>query len=126
MDARDVIKIGMSAERTLVVPPERTVGHFVEGRPSTSFLLVGCKDVEPGNADKFTQSAKNRLLWPGMTTNNLLRQLPRAPGRGGDRARQERLQAVGSHQHFQRRRGGAAGRGDVLAQRRGGIIRAMQ
>ena len=29
MDARDVIKIGMSAERTLVVPPERTVGHFV-------------------------------------------------------------------------------------------------
>ena len=33
MDARDVIKIGMSAERKLVVPPERTVGHFVPGMP---------------------------------------------------------------------------------------------
>ena len=28
MDARDVIKIGMSAERRLVVPPEQTVGHL--------------------------------------------------------------------------------------------------
>lgn len=33
MDARDVIKVGMSAERTLVVPAERTVGHFVPGMP---------------------------------------------------------------------------------------------
>jgi predicted thioesterase len=33
MDARDFIKVGMSAERTLVVPPERTVGHFVPGMP---------------------------------------------------------------------------------------------
>ena len=33
MDARDVIKIGMSAERILVVPPERTVGHFVPDMP---------------------------------------------------------------------------------------------
>lgn len=33
MDARDLIKIGMSAERTLVVPLERTVGHFVKGMP---------------------------------------------------------------------------------------------
>src|SRR6266702_3594591 len=33
MDARDIIKIGMSAERTLVVAPERTVGHFVQGMP---------------------------------------------------------------------------------------------
>ena len=33
MDARDIIKIGMSAERTLVVPTERTVGHFVPGMP---------------------------------------------------------------------------------------------
>jgi hypothetical protein len=36
MDARDFIKIGMSAERTLVVPPERTVGHFVPDMPSCS------------------------------------------------------------------------------------------
>ena len=33
MDARDHIKIGMSAERTLVVPPERTVGHILAGMP---------------------------------------------------------------------------------------------
>ena len=33
MDARDVIQIGMSAERKLVVPVERTVGHFVPGMP---------------------------------------------------------------------------------------------
>ena len=33
MDARDIIKIGMSAERKLVVPPERTVGHFLPGMP---------------------------------------------------------------------------------------------
>jgi fluoroacetyl-CoA thioesterase len=33
MDARDVIKVGMSAERTLVVPPERTVGHILKGMP---------------------------------------------------------------------------------------------
>src|SRR3954452_4768051 len=33
MDARDIIEIGMSAERTLVVPPERTVGPFLPGMP---------------------------------------------------------------------------------------------
>jgi len=33
MDARDVIQIGMSAERMLEVPPEQTVGHFVDGMP---------------------------------------------------------------------------------------------
>jgi fluoroacetyl-CoA thioesterase len=31
MDAREIIRIGRSAERTLVVPPERTVGHFRPG-----------------------------------------------------------------------------------------------
>jgi fluoroacetyl-CoA thioesterase len=33
MDAREVIKVGMSAERTLVVPVERTVGHLLPGMP---------------------------------------------------------------------------------------------
>ncbi|MFO1111448.1 MAG: thioesterase family protein [Bradyrhizobium sp.] len=33
MDARDFIQVGMSAERMLVVPPERTVGHLVPGMP---------------------------------------------------------------------------------------------
>jgi fluoroacetyl-CoA thioesterase len=33
MDARDVIKVGMSAERSLVVPVEQTVGHILAGMP---------------------------------------------------------------------------------------------
>jgi len=33
MDARDIIKIGMSAERTLVVPLEQAVGHLLPGMP---------------------------------------------------------------------------------------------
>lgn len=33
MDAREFIRIGMSAERTLVVPPEQTVGHLLAGMP---------------------------------------------------------------------------------------------
>src|ERR1700756_5479697 len=33
MDARDVITIGMRAERTLVVPVEQTVGHILAGMP---------------------------------------------------------------------------------------------
>jgi fluoroacetyl-CoA thioesterase len=60
MNARDVIKVGMSAERTLVVPPERTVGHFVRGMPmvyATPMMIMEmemvCSDaikshLEPG------------------------------------------------------------------------------
>src|SRR5215831_181483 len=33
MDARHIIKIGMSAERTIVVPLEQTVGHILRGMP---------------------------------------------------------------------------------------------
>ena len=33
MDARDIITTGMSAERTLVVPVEQTVGHLLAGMP---------------------------------------------------------------------------------------------
>jgi predicted thioesterase len=33
MDAREIIKIGMSAERSLVVPREQTVGHLLAGMP---------------------------------------------------------------------------------------------
>jgi fluoroacetyl-CoA thioesterase len=43
VDARDVITVGMSAERTLVVPPEHTVGHFVPGMPmvfSTPMMIL--------------------------------------------------------------------------------------
>src|SRR5262245_59956840 len=43
MDAREFIQVGMSAERTLVVPTERTVGHFVPGMPmvfATPMMLL--------------------------------------------------------------------------------------
>jgi fluoroacetyl-CoA thioesterase len=43
MDARDVIKPGMSAERALVVPADHTVGHFVPGMPmvySTPMMIL--------------------------------------------------------------------------------------
>jgi fluoroacetyl-CoA thioesterase len=33
MDAREIITVGMSAERTLVVPVEQTVGHLLAGMP---------------------------------------------------------------------------------------------
>ena len=51
MDARDVIKIGMSAERTLVVPPERTVGHFVPGMPMVYATPMMILEMEMASAD---------------------------------------------------------------------------
>jgi hypothetical protein len=44
-------------------PCQTAVGS---SRPSTSFS-EWMKTWMPGIADKFTQSAKSRLLWPGMT-----------------------------------------------------------
>jgi fluoroacetyl-CoA thioesterase len=54
MDARDVIKVGMSAERTLVIPPERTVGHFVEGMPMVYATPMMILEMERASADAVT------------------------------------------------------------------------
>lgn len=51
MDAREVIKIGMSAERTLVVPPERTVGHFVAGMPMVYATPMMILEMEMASSD---------------------------------------------------------------------------
>ena len=51
MDARDLIKIGMSAERTLIVPPERTVGHFVKGMPMVYATPMMILEMELASAD---------------------------------------------------------------------------
>ena len=51
MDARDVIKIGMSAERRLVVPAERTVGHFVPGMPMVYATPMMILEMELASAD---------------------------------------------------------------------------
>ena len=63
MDARDVIKIGMSAERRLVVPPERTVGHFVPGMPMVYATPMMLLEMELVSAD-----AIKPCLEPGWVT----------------------------------------------------------
>jgi fluoroacetyl-CoA thioesterase len=63
MDARDVIKVGMSAERMMVVPPERTVGHFVRGMPMVYATPMMILEMEVASAD-----AVNPCLEPGWVT----------------------------------------------------------
>src|SRR5258708_11614840 len=63
MDARDIIKIGMSAERTLVVPPERTVGHFVPHMPMVYATPMMILEMEMAAGD-----AINKYLEPGWVT----------------------------------------------------------
>src|ERR1700724_689101 len=63
MDAREIIKVGMSAERTLVVPPERTVGHFVRGMPMVYATPMMILEMEMTSGD-----AINCYLEPGWVT----------------------------------------------------------
>ncbi len=63
MDSRDVIKVGMSAERTLVVPPERTVGHFVPGMPMIYATPMMILEMATTSGD-----AINPYLEPGWVT----------------------------------------------------------
>ena len=63
MDARDVIKIGMSAERILVVPPERTVGHFVKTMPLVYATPMMILEMEMTSGDAIA-----RHLAPGWIT----------------------------------------------------------
>ena len=63
MDARDFIKIGMSAERTLVVPAERTVGHFVPGMPMVYATPMMILEMEMTSGD-----AIRAVLQPGWVT----------------------------------------------------------
>ena len=63
MDARAFIKIGMSAERTLIVPPERTVGHFVKHMPMVYATPMMILEMEMTSGD-----AINKYLAPGWVT----------------------------------------------------------
>ena len=63
MDARDTITTGMSAERTLVVPPERTVGHFVPGMPMVFATPMMILEMELASGD-----AIRARLQPGWIT----------------------------------------------------------
>ena len=63
MDAREIIKIGMNAERTLVVPVERTVGHFVPGMPMVYATPMMILEMEMASGD-----AIRGHLQPGWVT----------------------------------------------------------
>jgi fluoroacetyl-CoA thioesterase len=63
MDARDVITVGMSAERMLVVPLERTVGHFVPGMPMVYGTPMMILEMEMTSVD-----AISHYLEPGWVT----------------------------------------------------------
>ena len=63
MDARKIIKIGMSAERTLIVPPERTVGHFVPHMPMVYATPMMILEMEMTSGD-----AVNPFLEAGWIT----------------------------------------------------------
>ena len=63
MDAREIIKVGMSAKRTLVVPPERTVGHFVPGMPMVYATPMMIMEMEMVSADAIKPN-----LAPGWVT----------------------------------------------------------
>ncbi len=63
MDAREAIEAGLSAERTLVVPPEQTVGHFVAGMPMVFATPMMILQMELTSAD----AIGDRLV-PGWVT----------------------------------------------------------
>ena len=63
MDARDIITIGMSAERLLVVPPERTVGHFVPHMPMVYATPMMILEMEMASGDAIAA-----CLQPGWIT----------------------------------------------------------
>jgi fluoroacetyl-CoA thioesterase len=51
MDAREVITIGMSAERTRVVTPDLTVKHFVPKMPAVFATPMMIMEMEMASAD---------------------------------------------------------------------------
>jgi fluoroacetyl-CoA thioesterase len=63
MDARDVIKVGMSAERTLTVTPDRTVRHVIPTMPAVFGTPMMIMEMEMASAD-----AIDPYLQPGWIT----------------------------------------------------------
>jgi fluoroacetyl-CoA thioesterase len=63
MDAREFITIGMQAERTLVVPIERTVGHFLPGMPLVFATPMMILEMELASGD-----AIRKQYQPGWVT----------------------------------------------------------
>ena len=77
MDAREVIKIGMSAERTLIVPPERTVGHFVPHMPMVYATPMMILEMEMASADAIAAALERG--WVTVGTEVDIRHLAATP-----------------------------------------------
>ena len=69
MDARDVITIGMSAERTLVVPPERTVGHILAGMPMVFATPMMILEMELTSGDAIRDRLERGWVTVGTEVN---------------------------------------------------------
>jgi predicted thioesterase len=69
MDARDVIKIGMSAERILVVPPERTVGHFLPHMPLVYATPMMILEMEMTSGDAIAKHLAAGWITVGTEVN---------------------------------------------------------
>src|SRR5882757_6821305 len=63
MDARDIIKIGISAERTLTVTPDRTVRHVIPTMPAVFGTPMMIMEMELTSADAIAAH-----LEPGWVT----------------------------------------------------------
>jgi predicted thioesterase len=63
MDARDIIKVGMSAERILTVTPERTVRHVIPTMPAVFGTPMMIMEMELTSADAIAAH-----LEPGWVT----------------------------------------------------------
>ena len=77
MDAREFIQIGMSAERILVVPAERTVGHFVPGMPMVYATPMMILEMEMAAGDAIR--GKLQPGWVTVGTEVNVRHLAAAP-----------------------------------------------
>ena len=63
MDARDIIKVGMSAERILTVTPDRTVKHLIPTMPAVFGTPMMIMEMELASADAIAGD-----LEPGWVT----------------------------------------------------------
>jgi predicted thioesterase len=77
MDAREAIKIGMRAERILVVPPERTVGHFVPHMPMVYATPMMILEMELASSDAINPALE--AGWITVGTEVDIRHLAAAP-----------------------------------------------
>jgi len=69
MDAREVIKVGMSAERTLVVPVEQTVGHLLAGMPFVFATPMMILQMELTSGDALRGSLQAGWVTVGTEVN---------------------------------------------------------